>query len=223
MKILDIMSGLEVRELNENLLRGTFSSFREPELIEEILKVGSLEHLPEGAILMEVGRYIRSVPLLTKGTIRVMREDGEGKELFLYYLKPGETCAVTLTCCMANEQSSIRAVADEYSEMIRVPIEYLDIWTNKYTSFKNFVMNTYRTRYEELLATIDSIAFMKMDERLWKFLVERKAMTGNFELHLTHQEIADSLHSTREVISRLLKALEREGQIELGRNKITIL
>lgn len=217
------MSSIKLRDLNENLIKGNFSSFREPELIEEILKIGELEHLPEGQILMEVGRYIRSVPLLTKGTIRVMREDGEGKELFLYYLKPGETCAVSLTCCLANEQSSIRAIADEDCELIRVPIEFLDKWTNKYTSFKNFVMNTYRSRYEELLATIDSIAFMKMDERLWKFLIERKMMTGSFDLNITHQEIADALHSTREVISRLLKKLEKDERIELGRNRITIL
>ena len=209
--------------ITEELIKGNFSSFREPELIEEILKVGVLENLPEGQSLMEVGRYIKSVPLLTKGSVRVMREDQDGKELFLYYLKPGETCAVSLTCCMASERSSIRAVVDEDSELIRIPVEYLDIWTKKYTSFKNFVMNTYRTRYEELLDTIDSIAFMKMDERLWKFLIERKSMLGQEELNLTHQEIADSLHSTREVISRLLKALEREGKIELGRNRIKIL
>ncbi|MDH5380816.1 MAG: Crp/Fnr family transcriptional regulator [Cyclobacteriaceae bacterium] len=209
--------------ITEELIKGNFSSFREPELIEEILKVGVLENLPEGQSLMEVGRYIKSVPLLTKGSVRVMREDQDGKELFLYYLKPGETCAVSLTCCMASERSSIRAVVDEDSELIRIPVEYLDIWTKKYTSFKNFVMNTYRTRYEELLDTIDSIAFMKMDERLWKFLIERKSMLGQEELNLTHQEIADSLHSTREVISRLLKALERDGKIELGRNRIKIL
>lgn len=217
------MKSLKIHELNENLIKGVFSSFRESELVEDIIRVGEIEHLPAGQVLMEVGRYIRSVPLITSGTIRVMREDKEGKELFLYYLKPGETCAISLTCCMANEQSSIRAIADEDTEMIRVPIEYLDIWTNKYVTFKNFVMNTYRLRYEELLATIDSIAFMKMDERLWKFLLERKAMMGTFDLTITHQEIADALHSTREVISRLLKVLEREEKIELGRNRITIL
>ena len=209
--------------LSRELIRGKFSSLREPELIDEILDVGVLDVLPEGQVLMEVGRYIKSVPLMVSGTVRVMREDNEGRELFLYYLRPGETCAVSLTCCMANDKSSIRAIAEEDTEMIRVPIEYLDKWTNSYTSFKNFVMNTYRNRYEELLDTIDSIAFMKMDERLWRFLLERSTIKGNEYLSLTHQEIADALHSTREVISRLLKNLEKEGKIELGRNKIKII
>ncbi len=210
-------------EFNEELIRGKFGSLREPELIQEILEKGNMESVPEGQMIMDVGRYIRSVPLIIKGSIRVLREDHEGRDLFLYYLKPGETCAVSLTCCMANEKSSIRAIADEDATLIRIPVEYVDIWSNKYTSWKNFMMNTYRVRYEELLSTIDSIAFMKMDERLWKFLLDRKALIGSYELSITHQEIADALHSTREVISRLLKTLEKEERIELGRNKITIL
>lgn len=208
---------------NEELIRGKFSSLREPELIEEILEKGTMEEIPDGQMIMDVGRYIKSVPLIIKGSVRVLREDHEGRDLFLYYLKPGETCAVSLTCCMANEKSSIRAIVDEDVVMIRIPVEYVDIWSNKYTSWKNFMMNTYRVRYEELLSTIDSIAFMKMDERLWKYLLDRKALTGHYELNITHQEIADALHSTREVISRLLKTLEKEEKIELGRNKIIIL
>ena len=217
------MNGSNKTFLDENLIKGLFGSLREQELIQEIIKVGSLEEVAEGQMIMDVGKYIRSVPLIVKGSIRVLREDNEGRELFLYYLKPGETCAISLTCCMANEQSSIRAIADENTTMIRVPVEYVDIWSNRFTSWKNFMMNTYRVRYEELLSAIDSIAFMKMDERLWKYLLDRKALTGNFELNITHQEIADALHSTREVISRLLKTLERNEKIELGRNKIIIL
>ena len=209
--------------LDEKLVKDLFFQLREPELVREITEVGKLEEVPEGHVIMDVGRYITSVPLIVKGSIRVLREDNEGRDLFLYYLKPGDTCAVSLTCCMANEQSSIRAITDEDTTMIRIPVEYIDIWTTKYSSWKNFMMNTYRMRYEELLSTIDSIAFMKMDERLWKFLLDRKVLTESFELHITHQEIADALHSTREVISRLLKTLEKEGKIELGRNKITIL
>ncbi len=214
---------LQQPEFNEELIRGKFSSLREPELIGEILEKGTVEEIPDGQMIMDVGRYIKSVPLIIKGSVRVLREDHEGRDLFLYYLKPGETCAVSLTCCMANEKSSIRAIADEDVVMIRIPVEYVDIWSNKYTSWKNFMMNTYRVRYEELLSTIDSIAFMKMDERLWKYLLDRKALTGHYELNITHQEIADALHSTREVISRLLKTLEKEEKIELGRNKIIIL
>ena len=210
-------------ELTEQLIKSRFFSFREPGLLEEIMKVGVYDRVAPEIVLMDVGRYIKTVPLIISGSVRIMREDSDGRELFLYYLMPGETCAVSLTCCMANLQSSIRAVAEEESQIIRVPVEYVDIWASKYASWKNFVMNTYRSRYEELLLTIDSIAFMKMDERLWKYLNDKAELTGAKELAITHQEIADALHSTREVISRLLKQLERNGEIKLGRNRVLIL
>ncbi|MDH5397018.1 MAG: Crp/Fnr family transcriptional regulator [Cyclobacteriaceae bacterium] len=210
-------------ELNEELIRRHFIDLREKELIDEMIEVGIIDEIAEGNLVMDVGRYIRSVPLIIKGTVRIMREDEEGRELFLYYLKPGETCAVSLTCCMAQERSSIRAIADEDTVMLRIPVEKIDQWSSRYTSWKNYVMGTYRQRYEELLYTIDSIAFMKMDERLWRYLIEKSAMTNRNDLQITHQEIADALHSTREVISRLLKALEKQGRIQLGRNKIKVI
>jgi len=209
-------------ELTEQLIKSKFFTFREPGLLEEIISKGTYDRIATDFVMMDVGKYIKSVPLILTGSIRIMREDSEGRELFLYYLMPGETCAVSLTCCMANQQSSIRAIAEEETELIRVPVEYVDIWAGKYSSWKNFVMNTYRSRYEELLLTIDSIAFMKMDERLWKYLTDKAELSGTNELVITHQEIADALHSTREVISRLLKQLERNGEIKLGRNKVLL-
>jgi len=209
-------------ELTEDIVQRSFPFLREPELIKEIVKEGSLEFAHAGEIIMEVGRYIKSVPLIVRGSIRIMREDYDGRELFLYYLKTGQACAVSLTCCMANEQSSIRAIADEDTELVKIPIEFIDLWTSKYTSFKNFVMNTYRLRYEELLQTIDSIAFLRMDERLWKFIKEKAKTLNTKEIHITHQEIAEALHSTREVISRLLKQLEKKGKITLSRNKVIL-
>lgn len=208
--------------LDRDLIKNTFPELNDQDLMDEIIEVGSIETIPSGQIIMDVGKYIKTVPLIIEGSIRILREDEDGRELFLYYLRKGETCAVSLTCCMASEKSSIRAICEEDTVILRVPVQYVDIWTAKYIPWKNFVMNTYRDRYEELLSTIDSIAFMKLDERLWKYLINKVDLTKTTEIKITHQEIADDLHSTREVISRLLKQLEGQGKIKLGRNSIKI-
>ena len=151
-----------------------------------------------------------------------MREDEGGNELMLYYLRGGETCAMSLTCCMAYKRSEIRAVAQEAVKMITIPVEYMDEWM-KFRDWRSFVMNTYRLRFEELLEALDSIAFLKMDERLLKYLNEKSNTIGSKQVQMSHQEIAVDLNSSREVISRILKQMERKGEVKLGRNKIQLL
>lgn len=207
----------------EDIIRKHFPILNEPELILELIEHGSLRSFEPGEQIVDIGQYIKSMPLLYKGGIRVMREDDDGNEILLYFLNSGETCAMTLNCCMSHAKSEVRAVASEASEMIMIPVDYMDIWLKKYSSWKNFVMTSYRLRFEELLQTIDSIAFMKMDQRLEKYLADRAKEQNTALLNITHQEIASDLYTSREVISRLLKQLEKLGRIKLSRNKIEII
>lgn len=206
-----------------DLVKENFPSFYEVELQEEIAAVGQIVEVDAGEVLMDIGNYIKTMPLLISGSIKILREDEEGNELLMYYLNAGGTCAVSLTCCMRQEKSSIRAICEEDVQFISIPVKYMDIWMKKYDSWKNFVLETYRQRFDELLETIDSIAFLKMDERLLKYLNDKMEVTKSKVLNVTHQEIAYDLNSSREVISRLLKQLEKLGRIKLGRNKVEIV
>lgn len=206
-----------------HLVRKHYPQIAEKALQEEIAEVGHIRTHKAGEVLMDAGAYIKIMPLIIEGAIKVSREDEEGNELFLYYLRPGETCSMTFTCCMMNKKSEIRTVAEEDTVMIAIPIRYMDDWMSRYQSWKNFVMLTYDTRLLELVRTIDSIAFKKMDERLLEYLEEKAEATGDRVINSTHQQIAFDLNASREAVSRLLKQLEKEGVVELGRNRIKLL
>ncbi|WP_396638324.1 Crp/Fnr family transcriptional regulator [Maribacter sp. R77961] len=195
----------------------------EQELINEIVQVGTFKEVPEGFKLMEVGQYVKGMPLLVSGAIKVLRDDNNGDELLLYYLEKGDTCSMTLTCCMGDAKSEIRAIAETDAKLIMVPIQKMEEWTAKYKSWRNFVFESYHNRLNELLHTLDSIAFDRMDMRLIGYLKEKARINKEDTIHNTHQEIAYELHSSRVVISRLLKKLEQMGKIELHRNYIKIL
>ncbi len=171
---------------------------------------------------MQPGDAFSHVPLLLEGSIMILREDKEGRELFLYYLQEGETCAVSLNSCMVGGVSEIKAIAETDLEVLFIPIRFLETWMEEYPCWKHFIMSTYRKRFEELLLTIDSIAFQKMDERVLQYLQEKSIALNTNQIETTHQKIADDLHSTREVISRLLKQMEKKSLVKLGRNLIEI-
>lgn len=204
----------------ESLLKEHFPHLSERALMDEILAKGSIRYFEPGDVIIEIGAYNQMFPLIVQGAIKIMREDENGNELLLYTLFPGETCAMTLTCCMGDEPSKIRAVAEEQTAFIGLPKQMMDLWMRQYQSWRQFVIHTYSQRFDELLQTIDSIAFLKMDERVEQYLRTKARQQGSATLHLTHQEIARDLHSSREVISRLLKQLENTGAIRLGRNHI---
>lgn len=205
-----------------NLLRQHYPHLAELELQEEIARVGQLLHFSAGEIIMDVDNYIKLVPLVVDGSIKIVREDDDGKELFLYYLNTGDTCSMSFTCCMMDKKSSIRTVAEEPTTLIGIPIRYVDQWMTKYQSWKNFVMRSYDDRMLELVRTIDNIAFKKMDERLLDYLHKKASATQSKVIQATHQDIAYDLNASREAISRLLKQLERSGAVQLGRNKIEL-
>lgn len=211
------MSNISVAEFQQ-----VFPDIYERETVEAILEIGKLKKIKADDWMLDIGDPILYMPLLLKGQLRVLREDAEGHELLIYYIRPGETCAMSLICCSGNAVSNVRAVAEEDSELLLLPIQIIDEWTTKYPSFKSFILKTYQHRFEELLNTIDSIAFHNLDDRLSQLLKQKSEKEGS-ELKTTHQELANQLNSSREVISRLLKQMERKGKIQMGRNKITLL
>jgi CRP/FNR family transcriptional regulator len=204
-------------------LRDNYGHLFEDELLEEISRVGTFKEVPEGYKLMEIGQYIKSMPLLIDGAIKIMRDDDDGDELLLYFLERGDTCAMTLSCCLGDTKSEIRAIAELDTKLIMIPVEKMEEWTAKYKSWRNFVFESYHNRLMEMFETIDSIAFLKMDERLLKYLLDKVKITNSETIRATHQEIAHELHTSRVVVSRLLKTLENQGRIELFRNNIKVI
>jgi CRP/FNR family transcriptional regulator len=204
-------------------LKQGFPDLYEENLRKSIEQEATVMEIPAGEMLMDIGNYIKFVPLIMSGTLKIMREDKDGNELLLYYVKAGETCAMSLTCCMGDARSNVRAIAEEDTVILASPVRYMDQWTNQYQSWKSFVMHTYQKRFEELLATIDGIAFQKLDDRLERALKQRSEAASVKLLAVTHQELATELNSSREVISRILKQMEKRNMVKLGRNRIELL
>ena len=198
-----------------NKLTTNFGYLFEEDLISEISELGISKAFIEDSKIIEVGDYIRSMPLLISGAIKILREDEHGEELVLYYLEKGDTCAMTLSCCMGQTKSKIRAVAETNVELIMLPKEKMLEWLGKYKTWQTYILQSYHSRMDELLEAVDTIAFLKMDERLFKYLKDKAMVVHNDVLHVTHKEISEDLHTSRVVISRLLKKLENEGKIKL--------
>lgn len=195
----------------------------EPELLE-ILDNNAIERsFHAGEEIVRTGQYIKSTVLVLSGRIKIYRQNDEGSEFLIYYLGPGEACAVSLICALQSQTSEITAKAVEDTEVIMLPVQLMDDLMIKFKSWSHFVIQTYRNRFDELLMVIDNIAFKNMDERLEFYLKRSKTNSGKLILDLTHQEIADDLNSSREVISRLLKKMEQLGKIKLNRNSIEII
>lgn len=195
----------------------------EDELLAEIGSEGIFKKVSKGAMLIDIGDSISYMPLLLKGAIKILREDDAGDELLLYFLEQGDTCAMTFSCCLGKSKSEIRAVAECDSELIMVPVERMEVWMSKYKSWQRYILDSYHTRMMELLETVDTLAFLRMDERLLKHLQDKAKVTHDDTINTTHQDIAYDLHTSRVVISRLLKKLEKEGKIEMHRNHIKVL
>lgn len=207
----------------ESALRDMFPAIYEQEARSAIVQASHLVELQAGDIFMDLGGYIKSIPLVLSGLLKLIREDEQGNEILLYFVAPGETCAMSLTCCNSDARSTIRVSAEEDTVLLAVPARNMDEWTERFRSWKTFVMQSYQNRFEALLRTIDSIAFQKLDQRLLKLLREHARTQGSEMLQITHQELANELNSSREVVSRLLKVMEHDGLVELGRQRIKVL
>lgn len=208
--------------MTKESLAHAFPIFQEPALLDQIWEKGREMNLSPGDELMRPGSYIKAIPLLVEGRIRISRQDGEGGEVLLYFLSGSQTCAMSLSCCMADQKSSVLAIVEEQTQLLMIPVAYLDQWMTQFPSWKAFIMQTYAMRFNELLKAFDAVAFLRMDERLIQYLAGRRKAEGTHILQLSHQDIAQELHTSREVISRLLKRLEHDGQLKLGRNRIEL-
>ena len=200
-----------------------FNSIFEPGLIREIENKSKVLRMKAGEVILDIGQTVRAIPIIIEGTVKVTRMDEEGRELLLYYINPNESCAMTFTCCMEQFPSEIRAIAEEDVLLLAVPVSVMDEWLIKFPTWKSFVMRTIRGRFNELLKTIDQIAFQRLDERLTVYLKEKSRHTGSRLINLSHQQIADDLGTSRVVISRLLKKLENDNMVLLFRNQIKIM
>jgi CRP/FNR family transcriptional regulator len=194
----------------------------EENLLNAIQKVSTLKRVAKGEIMIDIGESIKFIPLLLEGAIKVVREDESGEELLLYFVEFGNTCAMTLNCCLENSSSEIRAICESDTTMIMIPVEHMDEWLSKYKSWRNFIFENYQNRLNEMLKAIDALTFLKLDERLEKYLKDKSKVSKEATLKVTHLEIAMDLNSSRVVISRLLKKMENKGKVSLGRNTIEL-
>ncbi|MFM2359384.1 MAG: hypothetical protein RLY16_1377 [Bacteroidota bacterium] len=195
----------------------------EPELIEEIKEFGEFQQFSEGDLIIDYGKYIRMMPIVLKGTVKVCRLDEQSREILLYYLSGNESCSMAYSCCVEAKKSEVKAVAEEDVELVAIPLHKLDEWLCKYASWKNYIMRSFNDRFIELLKSIESIAFKKLDERLVHYLKEKKRISGSSVVKVSHFQIAEELATSRVVISRLLKQLENDKKILLYRNEIKLL
>lgn len=209
--------------LNKSLLESHFNSLFEEELLNEMVQIGQIHSFEENQILIELDQTITHMPLLLHGAIRIMRDDDNDGELLLYYLEKGDTCAMTMTCCLGTKRSNIRATAETAGEMVLIPVQKMDEWLAKYSTWRAFVLGSYQDRLDEMMRSIDNLAFNDSKGRLKNYLIEIASVNKTRTVNKTHAEIAYEMNTSRVVISRLIKALENEGFIKQQRNNISII
>ncbi|RYZ58915.1 MAG: Crp/Fnr family transcriptional regulator [Chitinophagaceae bacterium] len=187
----------------------------EKALVEEIVTVAAIKNLAAGELLIRTGQNIRSALLVLDGAVKIYREDEQGGEFFMYYIDAGKACAISLVCALGQETSGLMAKAVTASTLISIPLHYVDEWMGKYKSWAQFTVSSYRERFDELLQTIDHIAFRNMDERLVFYLKRYQQQFKTDRIDLSFTEIAQELNSSREVISRLMRKLADKGVVKL--------
>jgi CRP/FNR family transcriptional regulator, anaerobic regulatory protein len=202
----------------QEMIHRLFPDF-EPALVEEIKEHAQLKDIPAGELLMKTGQYFRTTMLVISGLVKVFREDEDGNEYFMYYLQPGQACALSMICATRQQTSQLMGKALTDTTILAIPLEYMDSWISKYKTWYYFVLESYRSRFEELLLTIDHIAFRNMDERLLFYLKRQQKTEQTDILTVSNTEIAQELNSSREVISRLMKKLADNGNIRLLKNQ----
>ena len=207
----------------QNVDFSTIKHLFESDLLDEIQRVGIHKKVPKGALMIDIGESIRYIPLILDGVIKIVREDDLGGELLLYFVEFGNTCAMTLNCCLDSSKSEISALCESDVSLIMIPVNLMDLWLTRYKSWRTFIFDNFQSRLNEMLKTIDVLTFLKLDDRLRNYLEGKFKHSNENKLHITHLEIANDLNSSRVVISRLLKQMENEGHIKLGRNTLSLL
>lgn len=194
-----------------------------PEIKEKLFEYGFVKTFAEGDVILSENAYIKAIPIVTKGSIRVMRTDEDGRELLLYYIKAGESCIMSFLGGIHQDTSKVKAIAEEETEILFIPIDKVSLLIKEYPEWLDYIFRLYHKRFEELLEVVNEVAFKKIDERLLNFIKKKSELTNNKILHLTHEQLANELGTARVVVSRLLKQMESEGLVKLGRNNITLV
>jgi CRP/FNR family transcriptional regulator len=194
-----------------------------PELIAKLYEFGIQKNYKAGSIILNENAHIRSIPIVTKGVMKVFRMEDDGREILLYYIKAGESCIMSFLGGMHNETSKVKAEIEEDAEILFLPIEKVSLFIKDYPQWLDYIFRLYHKRFEELLEIVNAIAFKKVDERLLNLLHKKAEMTNSKTLLITHEQLANELGTARVVVSRLLKQLEENGELQLGRNKIQLL
>ena len=201
----------------------TFSSVFEPTLLAELEARSMLMQVMGGQTILDIGQPIQMIPLALEGTFKVSRTNEDGQELLLYYLRGGQGCGMTFICSMMSQTSMVKGSAEEDGSILGIPLNLMDDWMLKYSSWKKFVMGTILNEFIGVIKSIDDVSFKKMDDRLVSYLKEKSKITGSSLVNLTHQQVADELGTNRVVVSRLLKKMEIDGKLLLYRNQIKLL
>lgn len=196
--------------------------FTDPALLNEINKYAKVKTVQKDDILISPGQKILFVPIVLNGVLRIVRQNDDGREAFLYHLYPGQTCAMAINCCQSHKESMVKAVAEDETEVLQIPANLVEEWF-KYPEWKTYINNAYSQRFAELLEVIDLIAFHNMDKQVLNYLSKKAKATNTKTITITHQQIADELHTHREAISRLLRTMEQKNIVRLGRNTIELL
>lgn len=210
------------KDILREKLNDHYATIFEEELINEIIENGILRTIDSHELLIDIGDKMTHIPLILSGAVKIIREDDKGDEIALYFLEKGDTCAISFVNCIHKTESMFRGVTEKETESIFVPVNKIDTWLVKYESWRRFIIDSYHMRLIEMVESIDSLAFMKLDDRLLKYLTDTVKVMDNNVLKITHQEIANDLNTSRVVVSRLLKILENEGKIKIRRNRIII-
>ncbi len=210
------------KKIIKEKLKEDYSSIFEKELINEIIEIGTLQVLKKGEILIDIDDEMTHIPLIVDGVIKIMREDDKGDEIALYYLERGNTCAISFANCINRKKSLFRGIVTRDAEGIFIPVEMVGVWLQKYDSWRTFIIDSYHVRLIEMVESIDRLAFLNLEERLYKTLIDKVNITKDNTLIITHQEIADDMNTSRVVVSRILKRLENEGHITISRNRIIV-
>ncbi len=192
-------------------------------LKDEVSAYGQLKKFPAGSVIQQEDSYIKAIPLVLNGSLKVMRTDTDGHEILLYYIIPGESCIMSFLGGIHNETSKIKAIVEEDAEILFIPVEKASEWVKKFPEWSDFIFRLYHKRFEELLTAVNAIAFHKLDTRLLQLLKQKAELYQSKEIKITHQQLADELGTAREAVSRVMKQMENEGLVQLSRNKITLL
>ncbi len=213
---------MDEKNLKQQLQR-LFPIFTQRELLREIVEKSHHLEIPAGEQIIQVGNIIKVVPFVLEGSVKVIREDEEGNEIFLYYIKSGESCAMTLSSCLRRETSSVKAIVESPAKLLALPTDVIYDLAHRFPVWSDFMTETYARRFEEMLEVIDHVAFHSMDVRLLKYLIDRSHLLQSKTLKVSRTQIAKDLNSSREVISRLLKQMEKNKLIRMAGSEVELV